>query len=391
MIDEVKETTSSILRQNSTHQKLKGKYIFQKQISNDISPQNTSQNFNTSSTSSFRKKKFFYSFQKTANVHEGASRGLYNNDSVWNQSAMGWQQSSLSYAFGKEERFNLKKMQKSKPLLISKSGEFDLKSLPNSLSHKACSFGKGQKQMLYPYQIKNALENPPPGYLDNIYNSPKSVKNITMGTANRFYLPQKQTPGPGSYQVQKSPGEDKKKFVLKSRVNQDKCQFVNQLAPSHYSPQEELIKNQKFKKISFGKGNRKSFQIKSMLNNPGPIYRIPSPFDKYSKATKNWVSPLSKCSTQNRFFTSASQHNNNNYNYNNNINNGSYFNFQTTPDEFQKSDNYYKKSPKNSIHDNNNINNKQSPQKKNLNGNKGNFQKDHRRYVSVLESKQAWK
>lgn len=182
-------------------------------------------------------------------------------------------------------------------------------SFPTVLSGRYTTFGFGERSLQ-----KNSPGggSPPPGH----YNIPSTFdssrflqsKGKTFGISRSFYenvyTPHQdnitprisaQVPAPDHYaSLESNPiGKNAKKFSLTSRVPPPPPTNKDYPPPCAYKPVHILTESSRYKGVGFGVGNRgsptgpMSMYLKDYIGlttTPGPgTYRLPSPFDKYTR------------------------------------------------------------------------------------------------------------
>lgn len=203
------------------------------------------------------------------------------------QSASTLQKTISSISFSKAPRFSLEKTIDNKDFL----------NFPSTLKKNKFNFGLGEKRYIPKYIENNAKINPSPTkyiLIDDLTKSP--IKNIKKGKSfgisyayyQKNFVPEsklqnlevnKSNPGPGKYINNllefgnKAIKNKHKLFVTikgesKNYIDNeiDRCQSPKKM----YFPDFNSVEENRYRKISFGKGKKFDFTITPSKDNPGP-------------------------------------------------------------------------------------------------------------------------
>ena len=221
-----------------------------------------------------------------------------------NMSASVLQHSSSAHKFPQADRFGD---------LKNYTGPRSYCASPSSLSHKSTTMGFGGRVDVSQLGNKEAVNFPSPAkyQIKSEFDTNKG-KGKTFGIPwsayDRVYQPNSQLvpisyskglPGPGTYHSQKDPTLNMSKvtFAPKGKMfNENIC--LDSPKCTHYTPKNGITESSRFKKITFGFGDKYDF-TKVGNANPGPgSYTPPSFVDKYRKKVahgKNYSnSPIRK-------------------------------------------------------------------------------------------------
>lgn len=223
----------------------------------------------------------------------------YTDSVLWNQSSSTWLHSSPIHSFPKAQRFQFK----------GSSLQMDLINLPSTLGKRTTNLGYSQKQFIPESQLNNAKNIPAPNFYhiqDFVELDERKKKGKSFGLSyafyQRVYTPEmkhypnpmffKSNPGPGMYNVSEEPGKNKLKYSLYSKgITFSQMQKTENPAANYYSPKRVLTEQSRFRKITFGYGNKLDL-AKASNDYPGPgTYKLPSVFDKCKKKKKIQVEP----------------------------------------------------------------------------------------------------
>lgn len=185
----------------------------------------------------------------------------------------------MSYE-GKQRLINATKVQGT-PWSLSRSVRFPSSAskhtaeaicMPSTFARKSITMGLGGR-----WEPKILNESPPPNFynLSSSFNSP--IGPILTNKPRR--KDDNGIPGPGSYNISQTTGQNSPKFSLQSKYKE----LIPKKSPSPiaYSLNTSQVFHDRFKEIGFGFGDR-DFLKNLEKNSPGPNeYIIPSRFDRF--------------------------------------------------------------------------------------------------------------
>ena len=188
------------------------------------------------------------------------------------------QHSSYIWSFTRTARFKYKhslinnNIYNIKPLLSNKSSSFP-RAKRTTLKQRVMEMTPSPQE----YKCKGTIEDNLSKQKGIIFKQPNPILK-KKGRNNR-------TPGPGDYNLSKDNLFFQNPITIKSRNcfyhEEDLRKKSHIVSMQRYTPSMKLIESGRFKKISFGYGNKVSIGNKSVEFYPGPgTYDIPGTFER---------------------------------------------------------------------------------------------------------------